>query len=84
MFKDTSIRSSVVILGRVGSCDFINGTYDEDKKLRKEDGCPVFARAEPVPDNEQPLLLFHDAVAEAWCLAFEVGSRAVVAYIAGK
>lgn len=73
------------IINRSGNCSFINGTYLVQGSQR-HDGHPTYKHVTGIPAgygavSNKPLVLYYHNGNRAWCVAMELGSTSVLAFI---
>ena len=76
--------SIVVISGRAGFADFINGHYDLESGVI-HDGHPAYRKTTPIPSgcgaaSGRFLHLFYHSGHNAWAVSQNLGSNGVIAY----
>eukprot|EP00045_Choanoeca_perplexa_P012998 m.144744 g.144744 ORF g.144744 m.144744 type:complete len:1060 (+) comp16206_c0_seq1:114-3293(+) len=78
---------SVVLRGRQGHADCINGRYTQEDH-QEHDGNPIFRHTTPIPpgyssDSGKRLYLVYHDDNDAWAISTELGSLDVLAYVMG-
>lgn len=73
------------VLNRSGNCSFINGIYLIQGSQR-HDGHPTYKHVTGIPAgygavSNRPLVLYYHSGNRAWCIAMELGSTSVLAFI---
>ena len=80
-------RGDVILSGRVGHAECINGTY-HILRGQSHDKHPVFVHASPIPegfsDSGKNLHMFYHQENDAWAVSTDLGSLDVLAYILGN
>lgn len=77
---DDSVNSSMVIMGRRGFAEIVNGLYEPH--FITHDGHPTFRRQAQSLDGSgaRDLFLFYHGKNDAWAIGEEIGSRNIVGY----
>ncbi len=80
----TSGSSIIVIDGRSGYADFINGHYDIEAGIIHDEH-PVYRKTEPIPGGNgsssgRYLYLYYHNQHHAWALSLNLGSNGIIAF----
>ena len=76
--------SIIVVAGRVGFADFINGHYDIETGIIHDDH-PAYRKTVPIPSGRgnasgRYLYLYYHAGHQAWAISQSLGSNGVIAF----